>query len=181
MPFLIAAVVLVGAIATLNLLLTVGVIRRLREHTTQLAEVNSMGGGPGGPVVGDPIEDFTTAAVDDTPVARADLDSFALVSVMSPGCGPCEEKLPTLVSMLEKGSLPKKSVLAVIAGTEEDAVPMVTALKDLAVVVREEPVSGAVQSAVGIRAYPTMFTAGDGKVATLVHDLAKVKAKAAAN
>ncbi|GIG70141.1 TlpA family protein disulfide reductase [Phytomonospora endophytica] len=179
MPFLIAAVVLVGAIATLNLLLTVGVIRRLREHTAQLADVGGQGG-PSGPVVGDPIEDFTTTAVDETPVARADLDSYALVSVMSPGCGPCEEKLPKLVSMLEDGTLPKKSVLAVIAGDEEEAVPMVTALKDLAVVVREEPVSGAVQSAVGIRAYPTMFTAGEGKVASLVHDLAKVKAKVSA-
>ncbi|HEY1177205.1 MAG TPA: hypothetical protein VGF17_13700 [Phytomonospora sp.] len=180
MPFLIAAVVLVGAIATLNLLLTVGVIRRLREHTAQLAEFSGSGV-PSGPVVGDPIEDFTTAAVDDTAIARADLDSYALVSVMSPGCGPCEEKLPKLVAMLEDGSLPKRSVLAVIAGGEEEAVPMVTALQDLAVVVREEPVSGAVQSAVGIRAYPTMFTAGDGKVASLIHDLEKVKAKAPAN
>lgn len=180
MPFLIAAVVLVGAIATLNLLLTVGVIRRLREHTTQLAEVSGSSF-PGGPVVGDPIEEFTTAAVDETPVALADLDSYSLVSVMSPGCGPCEEKLPKLVSMLEDGSLPKKGVLAVIAGSEEDAVPMVTALKDLAVVVREEPVSGTVQSAVGIRAFPTMFTAGDGKIATVVNDLAGLKAKAAAN
>ncbi|MEV0648824.1 hypothetical protein AB0I28_26565 [Phytomonospora sp. NPDC050363] len=180
MPFLVAAVVLVGAIATLNLLLTVGVIRRLREHTTQLAGIGDMSG-PGGPSVGDPIEEFSTTAVDETPVARADLDSFALVSVMSPGCGPCEEKLPKLVEMLDSGELPKKSVLAVIAGSEEDAVPMVTALQNLAVVVREEPVSGAVQSAVGIRAYPTMFTAGEGKVATIVQDLAKVKAKASAN
>lgn len=180
MPFLIAAVVLVGAIATLNLLLTVGVIRRLREHTTQLAGMSGPGMS-GGPAAGDPIEDFATTAVDDTPVALADLDSYSLVSVMSPGCGPCEEKLPKLVSMLEDGSLPKKGVLAVIAGSEEEAVPMVTALKDLAVVIREEPVSGALQSAVGISAYPTMFVAGEGKVATVVHDLAKVKAKAAAN
>jgi hypothetical protein len=180
MPFLIAAVVLVGAIATLNLLLTVGVIRRLREHTTQLAGMSGAGM-PGGPVAGDTIGEFATTAVDETPVALADLDSYSLVSVMSPGCGPCEEKLPKLVAMLEDGSLPKKGVLAVIAGSEDDAVPMVTALKDLAVVIREEPVSGALQSAVGISAFPTMFTAGDGKVATVVHDLAKVKAKAAAN
>src|SRR5689334_22097471 len=35
MPFLVAAVVLFGLIATVNLLLTIGVVRRLREQTTE--------------------------------------------------------------------------------------------------------------------------------------------------
>ena len=178
MPFLIAAVVLVGAIATLNLLLTVGVIRRLREHTTQLANVGS-GGMPPGPGVGDEINEFATTAIDETPVSDKDLSNFALVSVMSPGCGPCEEKLPKLVALLEEGHLQKKSVLAVIAGNEEDAVPMITALRDLAVVVREDSGTGAVQDATGIRSYPTMFTASGGKFASMVHNLEDLKKKAA--
>ncbi|GLZ75224.1 TlpA family protein [Actinorhabdospora filicis] len=178
MPFLIAAVVLVGAIATLNLLLTVGVIRRLREHTEQLANFSS--GPQMGPNEGDPIGEFTTTAIDDTLVSADTIAGFSLVSVMSPGCGPCEEKLPKLVAMLENGELQKKKVLAVIAGSEEDSVPMITALQDLAVVVREEPVSGPVQSAVGVRAFPTMFTAADGKVAAVVRDLSEVKKLAAA-
>jgi len=57
----------------------------------------------------------------------------------------------------------------------------VTALQELAVVIREEPVSGALQNAVGIRAFPTMFTAGEGKIATVVNDLSGIKVKASAN
>lgn len=178
MPFLIAAVVLVGAIATLNLLLTVGVIRRLREHTDQLA--NFSGGPRMGPDAGDPIAEFTTTAIDDTLVSADTLGAYSLISVMSPGCGPCEEKLPKLVAMLENGELPKKKVLAVIAGDEEASVPMVSVLKDLAVVVREEPGSGTVQSATGVRAFPTMFTSDGTKVTAVVHDLAEVKKLAAA-
>ncbi|MFD0636039.1 hypothetical protein ACFQ9X_35165 [Catenulispora yoronensis] len=43
MSLLGVAVVVVGAIGCLNLLLTFGVVRRLREHTTLLAE--GQGGG----------------------------------------------------------------------------------------------------------------------------------------
>src|SRR5881398_1037800 len=41
MPFVIAAVVIVGVISIVDLLLTYGVVRRLREHTRQLTALGA--------------------------------------------------------------------------------------------------------------------------------------------
>ena len=59
MPYLIAAVVLVGAIAVLNLLLTMAVIRRLRRNEANMPGMPMMDTGP---AAGSPLPEFTASS-----------------------------------------------------------------------------------------------------------------------
>ena len=65
MPFVITALAFVGLLGALNLLLTIGVIKRLREHTTLLAEVTP----PPMVKVGQEVSDFETTSFDGQRIA----------------------------------------------------------------------------------------------------------------
>ncbi|WP_431919655.1 peroxiredoxin family protein [Nonomuraea jabiensis] len=139
MPYLTAAVVLIGVLCVLNLLLTLGLMRRIR----QLGEGNVQHAGPPlalGP--GSPIGEFAAVTVDGEPVSH---DSIAgLVGFFSAGCEPCHKLLPQFVAHAR--ALGRQNVLAVVAGDDAE---MVTALTPVARVVEEDfdgPVAGAFQN-----------------------------------
>ncbi|GGN74794.1 TlpA family protein [Actinoplanes lobatus] len=126
MIVIVAALVLVGVLGMLNLVLTVGVIRRLRE---------SQGHHPGGadPVlpVGTAVGEFTATTIDGDPV-----DAFpALVGFFSPGCAPCTELLPEFADYARRMPGGRQRVLAVVAGTPETAADYVSVLSEVARVV----------------------------------------------
>jgi hypothetical protein len=151
-----AAVAIVGAVAVLNLLLTFGVIRRLREHTELLADGGGAARGlPTMTGVGESVAPFTATAVDGSLVS---LDRFAgptLVGVFGVGCQTCEEKLPIFVKHAAGFPGGPRSVLALVSASgEAEAAPYVDALADVAVVVREEGHHGPVATAMGISGYP---------------------------
>ena len=91
--FFIAVVAVVGVVVVLNLLLTVGVVRRLREHTERLA---TLGGSPGAATLaaGQRVGEFATTAIGGEPVACDLLPGRALVGAFTSGCGACAERLP---------------------------------------------------------------------------------------
>lgn len=165
MPVLIAAVVLVGALGVLNLIFTLGVIRRLREHTELLS---SQGGrDPMGVAAGTEIGEFEATTVDGEVVAHDLLLDETLVAFFAPGCEPCEEKLPSFVA--QAASLPgRHRVLAVVVGDAEAAGPMVAALRPVARVVVEEDHAGPLVSAFTVRAFPTQLSVAPGGAGKLV-------------
>jgi hypothetical protein len=156
--------VIVGAVAVLNLLLTFGVIRRLREHTDLLA--NGGGASRGVPTmvgVGESIAPFTATAVDGSLVSLDRFVGLTLVGVFAPGCEACEEKLPVFVK--QAGGFPggRQNVLAlVVASDDGEAASYVDALAEVAVVVREDH-DGPVSAALGITGFPS-FAHVDGGV-----------------
>jgi hypothetical protein len=160
-----AAVVIVGVVAVLNLVLTFGVIRRLREHTDLLA--NGVGASRGAPTmigVGESIVPFTTTAVDGSVVSLDGFADLTLVGVFAPGCEACEEKLPVFVD--HAGSFPggRQNVLAlVVAPDDGEAAPYVDTLAGVAVVVREVS-HGPVSAALGISGYPSFAHVRGGVV-----------------
>jgi peroxiredoxin len=94
MAVLVAAVVLVGVIGLLNLVFTLGVVRRLREHTA-LLETRGTSGPPSlilepGKTVGD----FSATTDDGEPVSRELLTEPTLVGFFSTTCSACLERLP---------------------------------------------------------------------------------------
>src|SRR6266545_2616592 len=87
MPYLVAAIVLLGAVCTVNLILTLALIRRLREQA----------GGPPGPRqplpkvivgIGERPAEFTAATTEGEPIDR-DAVAGGLVGFFSPQCSPC--------------------------------------------------------------------------------------------
>lgn len=162
MPYLAAAVALVGLLCTLNLLLTVGVIRRLRA-----VAANQPAERPGfldGLAIGKAVPDFTATTIDGEPISRDLLGAPALIGFFSPGCPPCEQVLPRFVERARER--PDEVTLAVIvASTAEQAAEDIGSLAGAARVVVEEP-DGALQRAFEARGFPTVYVVGaDGTVA----------------
>jgi thiol-disulfide isomerase/thioredoxin len=158
MPLLVATVVLIGVLCTLDLVLTLGVIKRLREHTELLSE--SGGGGRMSLGPGDEVGEFSVSSVEDEPVHDAMIESETVVAFFSPTCGPCKEKLPKFVEYARGVPRGREQVLAVVtADTPEDAeaaAPSVAALAPVARVVTGRDAE-AIASACKVRGFPVIL------------------------
>jgi hypothetical protein len=153
--FLIALVVLVGTVATLNLLLTVGVIRRLRQHTEKLADLSAMGA-PADIMIGagERVGEFAATTTDGEPISRDLLAGQTLVGVLSPDCSACKERLPEFVSRAETFPGGRGQVLAVLAGEAEQVEPYRKELAPVARVVIESPMDGPIATALKVQGFP---------------------------
>ena len=98
MPILIAAVVVVGCLCLLNLLLTFGVIRRLREHTSMLTGVGGSEPPPIGLAAGKPPGAFSAVATSGEEVSGA--AGLEVVAFFSSWCSICPERVPPFVEYL---------------------------------------------------------------------------------
>jgi thiol-disulfide isomerase/thioredoxin len=153
MAYLVAAVLLAGLLCMVNLLLTVGLIRRLRRQSpppSMMAE---------GLAPGARVPRFAAMTTSGEPVSDELLGAPALVGFFSPGCQPCKELLPLFA---ERARGTSDSVLAVVAATPgEDAGAYIDRLAQVARVVTEVP-QGPVQTAFKVSAFPTVITIDAG-------------------
>lgn len=151
MAVLAALVVLVGMLCLLNLVLSFGVIRRLREHTELLAERDSPV--PGLPV-GSQAADFTATTTDGETVSRDLLSDDTLVAFLTPNCGPCREQLPELAKVAANWPGGRDRTLAVVAGDPVAAAAYVELLSPVARVVVEESLDSSAIRAFEVAGYP---------------------------
>ncbi|MGW1601073.1 TlpA family protein disulfide reductase [Streptomyces eurythermus] len=153
MAALTAAVVLLGILCVFNLLLTIGVIKKLREY------------GPSGPTgapgtgmtplrPGEELPAFTAVAEDGVPVGPSSLPDGSLIAFLSPGCAPCREKLPELVEYAAADPGRRDRTLAVVVGEPGECERFVRELSPVARVV-VEPKGGPVCAALRVDAFPT--------------------------
>lgn len=165
MAILTAVVVLVGLLCLVDLLLTVAVIRRLRDHTERLAALEgSTATDPYAHMVavGSPIPAFEGRAIDGSPVSAESVRP-ELVAFLSTGCSACSTELPALVELLGS-TFDAAKALAVVAGPDNaEAARFVEALGPVATVVRE-PFDGPVVTAFNVDLYPSMYLVTDGTV-----------------
>ncbi|GAA0900336.1 hypothetical protein GCM10009557_76450 [Virgisporangium ochraceum] len=136
---MIVAITMLTLLCLLNLLLTLGLARRIRVEPP---------------------------AVVLPPGSRVDpaFDPPTLVGFFSPGCGPCHERLPEFVARARRA--PAGRTVAVVdgdGGSADDmsADDMVAALGD-AVSTVVEPPGGELSTAFGVRGFPAFALVGDG-------------------
>jgi peroxiredoxin len=153
MPYLVAAVVLASALGTLNLLLTLAVIRRLREHTELLAR-RGADAGSGIIEAGQTPADFAVTDTDDGVVRREDLGGDVLVAFFSPDCRACAEALPRFVTQSVEFPGGRNQVLAVVTGDGPDVPELADRLTSVARVV-VDGVDGGLATAFQARAFPS--------------------------
>jgi thiol-disulfide isomerase/thioredoxin len=165
MAYLIASVVQVGMLCGVNLLLTFGVVRRLREHADLLAGTpRVVDVGPPVPV-GSVVGEFTVTTADGEVVTRDSLDGGTVVGFFSPGCGPCEELLPRFVEYAASEAGGGRRVVAVVAASDAEAGEIAMQLAPVARVVLEGAFGGPVSAAFGVRGYPALCVVdSDGTV-----------------
>ncbi|MEV5680544.1 hypothetical protein [Streptomyces sp. NPDC052179] len=177
------AILAVGALALVNLVLTVGVVRRLREHSDLLerAPVPAVGmpeGMSGIAAVGTSIPSFT-AGPPDSPVTDRDLADGTLVAFFSPTCAPCRDKLPGFVARYADRPEEARRVLAVVVddsgashGSDEHGsgasdASMAAALAAVVPTVQESH-DGPVTRAFAAKAFPSCVQVGHGPDGGLV-------------
>ncbi len=174
MPYLVAAVVLTTALGQLNLLLTLAVLRRLREAAARERDAGSgligIGRTPG---------DFAATDTDGRAVGRADLTGPVLVGFFSTTCSACVEELPHFVARAGDMAGGRHRVLAVVHGDRPAADEMARQLAGVARVVVEDP-DGPVGRAFEVRAYPAWCHLDDGVVRATDLDGSPVPAAVAA-
>jgi cytochrome oxidase Cu insertion factor (SCO1/SenC/PrrC family) len=160
MPFVIAGLVLVGAIAVLNLLLTMAVIRRLRKNEAAMPPMMESG-----PAKGSATPEFSIESITGETVTQESLaGSPAVVAFFSTTCSACKPALPKLVEHIEGNGLKPGQVVAVINGEGDDHADFAEILEGKATVVKESEM-GTVSAAFSISAFPTFVHIGsNGKV-----------------
>ncbi|MFJ6379536.1 TlpA family protein disulfide reductase [Kitasatospora sp. NPDC092039] len=173
MSVLIPLLLLVGALCVLDLLLTLGVIRRLREHSDLLAAPGGPGTVPVAPEVGTPIGEFSVETTTGERLTDADLAEGALVAFFSPTCGPCRTKLPKFVEHVAALPRGRNGALAVVVGEPEESADFVRRLSAVTRTVRESS-GGALAGAFQAQAFPTLLTVGRpaGRLAVTANDVA---------
>lgn len=151
------AAVLAGALCLLDLVLTVGVIRRLKEHTELIGNLSGSGI-PDRTVLppGERAAPFTATTEDGAAVDAGSLSDPTLVAVFSPGCSACAEQLPRFIDRAAAFPGGRDGVLAVLAGSPAEVEEEARRLAPVARVVIEGP-GGAVAEALEVRAFPAFL------------------------
>ena len=162
MPYLVAAVVFVGLLCAADLLLTLAVIRRLREHTRQLGGLTGAAA-PELLAAGAPVPAFSSESVDGVPV-DSQTSAPAFVGFLSTTCQSCADQLPELVDFLSAGGMQRHAAVVVVAGPDSaEGERFVDELRPLSTVIREER-HGPVCHAFSNEIFPTFYLAEDGVV-----------------
>jgi hypothetical protein len=154
MAVLTAAVILVGLICLADLLLTFGVVRRLREHAEQISSFGQAGRAPV-PVVGlaqgESPTAFASATMEGLPITGP--AQMRLAAFFSTSCSACPGQVAPFLEYVATHQLARDSVLAVVLGSP-DALPAY--LDDLASagqIVFEE-MNGPISEAFKVSGFP---------------------------
>jgi thiol-disulfide isomerase/thioredoxin len=170
------AIVLIGVLAVANLLLTYGVIRRLRVHTTEISSLRRQGNDIGDDVAapaGTAVARFAATDEQGRSIGAEVLTGRWLVGFFAPNCMPCKERLPEFVRLAAQRQGGQEGVLAVVVASPAESGEVVGQLRPVARVVVEEH-EGAVQKAFGVKGFPAFVRVDDGRVVASDFNLASV-------
>ena len=178
MAIFVAAIGLVGLLCLADLLLTFGVIRRLREHTEQLAGLRGQDAPVSGLPYGATPEPFTALTA-----SGERLDGPAglrVVAFFAAGCSACPERVPAFLDYLRVNEVTRDAVLVVITSSQPEPVSYQERLAEAAPVC-VEPHDGEVTAAFSVRAFPAFCVLdGAGSVSAFSHEPAALPTLAAA-
>lgn len=167
MTYLTAAVIVIGLLCLLDLVLSLGVIRRLRLHTDHLNRLLTGPARAGAVPVGTAIGDFTVTTTHGERITRESLSGHGaggstLVGFFASGCQPCAEQLPAFIAYARSVPGPRR-VLAVVDSDGVDQTDYVERLAEVARVVLEGP-GEALQTAFGVDGFPMLYLIGEAGV-----------------
>jgi thiol-disulfide isomerase/thioredoxin len=171
LPYLVTAVVILAVLVLVDLVLTFGVIKRLREHAQLLAA--GPGGMPSMRQPGELVGDFTATSVDGESVSRQ-FDAPTAVAFFSRHCPACAKRLPEFVAYAQDLPADCARPLVILIGDDTDE--LVTTLREVSRVIIE-PVNGPVSKAFGVKATPSLcMVSPSGRVIDSGHDMTALAA-----
>ena len=168
MPYLTAAVVLVGVLGIADLLLVIALARRIRELGTGPATGIQPGYRPGPHQQLAGLKPAPFVAVTTTGDAVSLAGGRALVAFFSPGCGPCRDQLPHFAELAKSIPGGPSQVLAVVKGPPDVAAEFAAGLEGIASIVLEPTprgTRGPVAQAFNSYGWPNFYLlAADGTI-----------------
>ncbi|WP_328995770.1 hypothetical protein OG394_14010 [Kribbella sp. NBC_01245] len=166
--FLTALVVVVGIVGVLNLLLTFGVIRRLKEYDQAIAKIphGAMHSVPSEAMraPGSEVDEFTAVSTDGVPVTKESLHAQTLVGFFSVGCAPCTESAPKFAAHAVGVPGGKDSVLAIVVADGDDDPSELAGILGEGARVGVEGYDGPIATAFGVTAFPTYGVVAGGRI-----------------
>ncbi|GCD96040.1 TlpA family protein disulfide reductase [Embleya hyalina] len=153
MPYVVTLLVLFGVLSVFNLVITAGLVRRLRENGSAGSARSQTG-----PIVmrapGERVAPFRAVTLDGAAISEAVLNEGpTLVATFGQGCPECAERLPGFVAYAETFPGGRDRVLAVMVGNRDDVAEELARLEPVARVVLEGR-EGTVATALGVTGYP---------------------------
>jgi hypothetical protein len=168
MVVLTGALVVVGALCSLDLLLTFGVIRRLREHTELLSTWHDDGPPVIGVNVGETPGRFVGLSTDREPLSGP--AGLRMVAFFSSFCSICPKRVPVFLDYLRANHVRRGEVLAVVVGPADEPVPYLGQLAEAALVCTE-PEDSALARAFKVTGFPAFcLLSTDGAVLATGYD-----------
>jgi len=157
MPYMIAAVVAVGLICSLDLVLTLGVIRRLRQHSRLLSEPRDDSHDLCDVIMpaGEKVVGFSAVTTDGEPMTLDLIQEPTLIGFFSPHCEPCQvqsTRFAELAGTIQGG---RDRTLAIVVGEDDMAVEFAARLLPSTRVILEQD-AGPVQEAFKVQGVPAM-------------------------
>lgn len=173
MPVLIAAVAITALLCLVDLLLTFGVIRRLREHTALLSAAHGEDVAVIGLASGQRAEPFTATTTDGALITGP--AGLHMVAFFSPRCSICPKRVPAFTEYLRANQVRRDDVLVVI-GESAEPVPYLDELTSVAQVCTEAD-DGPLGKAFGVAGFPAFcLLDADGAVRATGFDPAELPA-----
>lgn len=177
MGVLVAAVIAVGLLCVVDLLLTFGVVRRLREHTALLSARTSetivLGLSPGS-------TPSAFAAVTTEGDVLTGPSGFRVAAFFSSSCSICPRRAPAFVDYIRANRMARGEVLAVVLAREGDFVPYLDSLAQVAQVCMQPP-DGEIAAAFQVIGYPAFcLLDAEGALRVISYDPAELPEPVAA-
>ncbi|MGW6914672.1 TlpA family protein disulfide reductase [Kitasatospora sp. NPDC054939] len=150
----VVVVLVVGMVCCLNTLLTIGVVKRLREHSELLAR-------RGGPTesdvpVGLEVGEFAAVTLEGEELGREDLADDCLVAFFMHDCSPCQEKMPRFAEYARRLPGGRDQTFVVVAEDDGREREFAAALAPVARVVVTDGM-GPVAGAFKVSSFPTLL------------------------
>lgn len=161
----VVVLVVLGTLGLVNLVVTLGLARRMRAQV-DLLRMSIEGVSNPRPIMleaGNRVGGFAAATTAGDPVGHADLRGPTLVGFLSASCPACAESLPSFVARARLVPGGRAGVLAVLVGGEDATGELRERLAPVARVVVEHP-SGPVATAFGVDGFPAFALLDDDRV-----------------
>ncbi|MGV9773223.1 TlpA disulfide reductase family protein [Streptosporangium sp. NPDC003464] len=151
-------ITLMALFNVINLLVTIGIRRRLKHLDNPTAGKTEFSPPPGAgrALLGAEVKTFATRTVEGRSITHADLREGTVVGFFVPGCDPCEKNLPRFVDLARSLRRKRESILAVVIDDAIDPAPMLQELGDVGHVVLD-PLEGELLSAFSTSTFPTYY------------------------
>ncbi|MET9325050.1 hypothetical protein ABZX75_33675 [Streptomyces sp. NPDC003038] len=172
MSALTAATTILALSTAAHLLVTFGLVRRLRLHTDLLNHLTQNTSH----LLPDhsPLPAFTAPTTDGTTISHTRLRHPAALALLAVDCPHCQTSLPAFTAYIRSAGYARDQVLAVVTAGDHTAPTarqdMLDALAPLATVVCEPATGGTITTALKVQAFPTFYlTHPDATLAAGTH------------